>query len=118
MKRLFWLCLALPLVTGCKTEITFNNQVPNATLENVRWVTDDGTVFAPETDDPLEPGQSSVPVFIPEEHEGSTGRIQFELVVEGRKVALVTDRSFTAESNTDTEFEISPETTARNEVVE
>lgn len=113
MKRLLWACAALVLA-GCQTEVTFHNQVPNATIENARWVTDDGTVFAPDADEPLEPGQQSVPVSIPPKYEDSTGRIQFELVVEGRKVALVTDRSFEATANTNSDFEITPDTAARN----
>jgi hypothetical protein len=52
------------------------------------------------TDDPL--------------HEDASGRIHFELVVDGRKVALVTDAEFTAHAGESTTFTLSPDTIARN----
>lgn len=116
MRRTWLLCLGLMAIAGCKTEVTFENQVPNATLQNVRWVTDDGTVYAPDPDDPLEPGQRSEPVLINQPDEGDTGRLELELVVEGRKVALVTDRRYTAEFNENSVFKITPSTAARNRV--
>ena len=112
--RLAW--LGLLLVCGCQTEITFHNQVPGASVENVRWVAGDGTVYTPPSGDSLEPGQSSEPVTISSQHDDDTGYIQFELIVEGRKVALRTDRSFSASSGENTDFDISPETTARNPI--
>lgn len=111
-RPMVWLSLAL--LMGCKTEVTFHNQVPNASIQNVRWVTEDGEVFAPESEDVLEPGQKTEPVLIDEDHHGDVGHIEFELVVEGRKVALVTGQEFKAESGENSTFALRPGTTARN----
>lgn len=104
--------LALALA-GCKTEIVFENQIPGASVDNVRWESG-STSFSSESGDRLEPGQSSEAVSISGPHEGETGRIHFELIVEGRKVALVTEDRFTAHTNETTTFTLTPETVATN----
>lgn len=108
-----WIVFAF-VVLGCKTEIQFENQIPNASVENVRWEASDGTSFRPESDDRLEPGESSESISISEPHEGDTGRVHFELVVEGRKVALVTESVFVAHTGEATTFRLAPDTIARN----
>ncbi|MBI5531179.1 MAG: hypothetical protein HY898_00585 [Deltaproteobacteria bacterium] len=107
---LAWLALC---ASACGTEITVKNSVPSATLENVRWVTESGTVYTP-SDQHLLPGQESKPVTIPEPDQDATGHLEFELLVEGRKVALKTDNVFRSVLGESTAFEVWPKTAARN----
>ena len=106
-------CLLLSGAAGCKTEVSIKNSVPRATLENVRWITEGGEVFSP-TDEHLLPGQASKPITISEPNESALGHLEFELILEGRKVALATDQRYKAKQGDSMTFDVTPQTTARN----
>ena len=89
----------LPLVVlfglGCSgTEITVENAIPGASVQGVRWVPPSGTSYTVETGAALGPGATSSELSISELDQGNAGVIHFELVMDGRKVALVTVDSF------------------------
>src|SRR5262245_6300578 len=99
--------LLLPLcaiVIGCEgpTEIVFENRL-EAAIENVRWETSLDT-YSADSDARLQPGEASSPIEIRYEDEGSSGVIHFELVANGRRVALVTDDSFASVTGKTTKF--------------
>ena len=106
------LLLALP---ACKqTEIEIKNDMPGTSIENVRWVTARES-YAPETDQALAPGESTSAVGIwRDEDQNENGIIHFELVSNGRRVALVTDDQFEAVPGQLTTFSIGPSTRAHN----
>jgi len=107
-----WLVVPLWLL-GCQTKVEFHNGVPNASITNYRWESSTGESYYTSSET-LAPGETSSSVIIREPDEGKEGKIHFELVVNGRKVALVTDSIYTAEREEITRFDITPETVARN----
>jgi hypothetical protein len=109
----------LPLVAlvalGCgRTEITIENAIPGATIQGVRWVPSSGTSYT--FGEALGPGATSSEVSVSDHDQGHGGVIHFELVMDGRKVALVTDDSFVATANDTTNFRLDPSTAARNPI--
>jgi len=85
-----WLLLAI-LAGGCGT-VTFENQLPGATVENARIQTDDGDVLWLTTASVLPGGARRVTPGA--DVEGETGRLVFELVVRGRRAELETTEAF------------------------
>jgi hypothetical protein len=109
------LSLVVLFALGCRgTEITVENAIPGASVRGVRWVPPSGTSYA--TGAALGPGATSSEVSISEYDQGHAGVIHFELVMDGRKVALVTLDTFVATAHETTNFRLEPSTLAKNPI--
>ena len=83
-----WIAVMSLVVGACEaTEVVFENATGRATLSNVRFVPDDPESVYEATRDLL-PGQQSATITVLTPDEDESGRIDFELVVDGNRVAL------------------------------
>lgn len=93
MNLVYLVCVAA-IATGCAS-VEVDNALPGATLENVRFVTDDGDSLWMRSDRLLSGSSASASVGSSSDVVGEPGRLRFELVVDGRRVELVTREHFT-----------------------
>jgi hypothetical protein len=115
MRRLGALVL-LACSSACTTEIRIRNGLTNASLENVRWVTDENSYGA--TSESLEPGEVTSAIVVSPEDENASGVLHFEIVSNGRRVALFTAERFKAVAGETKTFGIEADTPSRNGVLE
>lgn len=116
MIRALLFTVALLGLVGCEaTTLVFENQVPGVTLENLRWTTSNQTY---QSLDRLLPGQRSaeIQIFMPD--EGKTGRVSFEVDLNGRRVALEAEARLKVHAEGETRFVISPDTPVRHPLIE
>lgn len=119
MKRALLGLLALGILTGCETNVRFRNSLPNATLKDVRWVSDvTGEAYRGDGD-PLRSGETSASITIHKpKDEDARGQLHFELVVDGKRVALVTKNKFRSRRGATRTFTVKPGTEVDNPVLE
>lgn len=116
-----WLVLgaAMLFAVGCDTNIRIKNSLPGSTLKDARWVSEVTGEAYRSDGDPLRSGETSASIGIYEpSDEGARGKIHFELVVDGKRVALVTKRSFKSRQGETKTFAIKPGTEVENPVLE
>src|SRR5262245_22768598 len=119
MKAPSSVCFLAFLSVACgKTQIQFENDIPGASIENVRWDTGHGSSYDQVSDQRLEPGQRSESISVADKDQSKKGRIHVELVVDGRKVALVTEPEFKPNSQSLKTFRLTAETRATNPLVD
>jgi hypothetical protein len=115
MRRLALTLVMLAGGLGCQTTIQFENGVENASLDDVRWVSDEtGNSYRAEPDQWMEPGESSDQIIVRPEDRDQPGTVHFDLVIEGKRVALVTRKTYTAHQFENTVFEITADTVVKN----
>ncbi len=104
--------LFIALLTGCEpTTLRFENQVPGARLENLRWRAP-GTTY--QSLDTLLPGQTSAEVSINPADEGETGDVSFEINLNGRRVALTAEAPLTIDAGEQARFVLTADTPVRH----
>jgi hypothetical protein len=101
---------------GCSTKITVENAFPGASIQSVRWVSERNESYTFDSGKALGPGATSGEQWVSELDVGDSGPIHFELVVDGRKVALVTVDQFTATPGELTNFRLDSSTAAKNPI--
>ncbi len=112
--RILLVLLALG-ATACDTRLRFENQVPGATVRNLRWETAGNTYASPEV---LLAGQSSTELSIYPDDAGELGVIHFELEVDGRRVALTVEDPYRVTEDEENTFRITPDTSVRHLLVD
>jgi hypothetical protein len=103
------------MATGCAS-VAVDNALPGATLENVRFETDDGDALWLHTDRLLPGGSASVSVPFRSDAARASGHLRFELVVDGRRVELVTTEPVTLAAEGETRIVIDPDTAVRSDL--
>jgi hypothetical protein len=102
---------ALSTLAGCNpTTIQFENQVPGVTVHDMRFVNSTGEH---RTTGRLLPGQQSEEVHLYGADQGETGRIVFELDLDGRRVHLEVEDAYTPGDGTDNHFTLTADTKVR-----
>lgn len=92
---------------ACQTTIAFENQVPGVVVHDMRFINADRTH---PTAGPLLPGERSEKVYLYGEDPGQSGRIAFELDLDGRRIFLEVEQRFDPKDDADNRFVLTPET--------
>lgn len=93
--------------TACQTTIAFENQVPGVVVHDIRFINADTTHGL---DGALLPGERSDKISLYGEDPGQSGRIAFELDLDGRRIFLEVDDRFDPKDDEDNRFVLTPET--------